>query len=117
MTRQSGDRGVHISGNANVSGQIATGDNVTQNQQVNAAPSADAAAALERVAQLLERHAGELDEPQRARRDLADVREEVEEGDPDPERMEGALQRLGRRVSGVAVLAEAVHQLGAALGF
>jgi acyl transferase domain-containing protein len=121
MSQHSGDRGVSIGGNARVSGQIATGDSVTQNQQINAAPggAADAAtvaAALERLARLLEQHAQELDEPQRARRDLADVREEIEEDDPDSERMEGALQRLGRRVGGVAVLAEAVHQLGAALG-
>ncbi|MER7547173.1 DUF5955 family protein [Actinomadura sp.] len=111
-----GDRGIRIGGNANVSGQIATGDNVTQNQQIDAGPPSDVADALARLERLLEAHAGDLDEPARARRDLADVREEAGSDDPDTERMEGALARLGRRVAGVAVLAEAVRALGAALG-
>lgn len=115
MNRQ-GDRGIIIGGNANVSGQVASGDHVTQNQQINAAPSGDVADALARVEQLLEAHAGDVDEPGRARRDLADIREEADSDDPDPERMEGALGRLGRRVAGVAVLAEAVRALGTALG-
>lgn len=112
-----GDRGIRIGGNANVSGQVASGDNVAQYQQ--AAPAgraADVAAALDRLDRLLAAHEAELTEPGRARRDLADVREEAGSGDPDPERMEGALARLGRRVAGVAVLAEAVGALGAALG-
>ncbi|XRQ10883.1 hypothetical protein ACN3XK_08295 [Actinomadura welshii] len=115
MTEQGG-RGVSIGGNANVSGQIATGDNVTQNQQINAAPPAAVAEALAHVERLLEAHAAGLDEPGRARRDLADVREEVESGDADPERVEGALARLGRRVAGVSVLAEAVQRLAVTAG-
>ncbi|TDB90596.1 DUF5955 family protein [Actinomadura sp. 7K534] len=111
-----GERGVSIGGNANVSGQIATGDNVTQNQQINAGPAPDVAEALANVERLLEAHAAELDEPGRARRDLADIREEAESGDADPERMEGALARLGRRVAGVAVLTEAVQQLAVTAG-
>ncbi|TDC61431.1 hypothetical protein E1200_28885 [Actinomadura sp. GC306] len=116
MTGQ-GERGVTIGGNANVSGQIATGDNVTQNQQINAGPAADLAEALANVERLLEAHTAELAEPGRARRDLADIREEAEAGDDaDPERMEGALARLGRRVAGVAVLTEAVRQLAVTAG-
>ncbi|TDE21461.1 hypothetical protein [Actinomadura sp. 6K520] len=111
-----GERGVSIGGNANVSGQIATGDNVTQNQQINAGPSPDVAEALATVARLLEAHAAELDEPGRARRDLADIREEAESDDADTERMEGALARLGRRVAGVAVLTEAVQRLAVTAG-
>ncbi|MEU5992330.1 DUF5955 family protein [Spirillospora sp. NPDC047418] len=112
-----GDRSVIIGGNANVSGQVASGDHVTQNQQINAAgPGQDVVEALARVARLLEAHAGDLDEPGRARRDLADVQEEAGSDDPDAERMEGALGRLGRRVAGVAVLAEAVGALGTAIG-
>lgn len=111
-----GDRGISIGGNANVSGQIATGANVTQNQQVNAGPSGEVAEALARVERLLEQHAAEVGEPDRARRDLADVREEAESGDADPERTAGALDRLGRRVGGVAALAEAVRQLAAVVG-
>ncbi|TDD74566.1 hypothetical protein E1293_29375 [Actinomadura darangshiensis] len=108
-----GDRGITIGGGASVSGQVATGDHVTQNQQVNAGPAAEA---LARVERLLERHAADLAEPGRARRDLADLREEAESADADPERMRGALERLGRRVGGVAVLAEAVRSLAGALG-
>jgi hypothetical protein len=111
-----GDRGIRIGGNANVSGQVASGDHVTQNQQINAGASREVEEALARVERLLEAHAGDVDEPGRARRDLADVREEADSADPDTERMEGALTRLGRRVTGVAVLAEAVHALGTALG-
>ncbi|WP_433142304.1 DUF5955 family protein [Actinomadura nitritigenes] len=112
-----GDRGISIGGHANVSGQIATGDNVTQNQQVvGGGAGADVAEALARVERLLDRHAAELPEAARARRDLADVREEAEDGDPDAERMGGALARLGRRVAGVAALAEAVRALAAAVG-
>ena len=110
-----GDRTLNISGN--VYGQVASGDHVTQNQQINAAgPGQDVVDALARVERLLEAHAGDLAEPGRARRDLADVREEAASDDPDPERVEGALGRLGRRVAGVAVLAEAVHALGTAIG-
>ncbi|MFS2294791.1 MAG: DUF5955 family protein [Actinomadura sp.] len=113
---QHGDRGISIGGNANVSGQIATGDNVTQNQQINAGPAGEAAETLARVERLLDAHAADLDEPDRARRDLADIREEVESGDADPERVEGALARLGRRVSDVAALTEAVQRLTTVLG-
>ncbi|MFA1550866.1 DUF5955 family protein [Actinomadura chokoriensis] len=111
-----GDRGIRIGGNANVSGQVASGDNVTQNQQINAGPSSEVREALARVERLLDAHAGDVAEPARARRDLVDVREEAESGDPDAERMAGALERLGRRVAGVAALAEAVHGLAGALG-
>jgi hypothetical protein len=112
-----GDRGIIIGGNANVSGQVASGDHVTQNQRIDAAaPGQDIADALARVERLLEAHGADVEEPGRARRDLADVREEADSADPDTERMEGALTRLGRRVTGVVVLAEAVHALGTALG-
>ncbi|NKZ02489.1 hypothetical protein [Actinomadura latina] len=111
-----GDRGIRIGGNANVSGQVASGDQVTQNQQINTGPAREIEEALARVERLLETRAGDLDEPARARRDLADVREEAGSDDPDTERMEGALERLGRRVAGVAVLAEAVRGLAGALG-
>lgn len=111
-----GDRGIRIGGNANVSGQIASGDNVTQNQQINAGPSREVAAALARVERLLDAHAGDIAEPVRAHRDFADISEEAGADEPDLDRMEGAFARLGRRVAGVAVLTEAVGALGAALG-
>ncbi|TDD27093.1 hypothetical protein E1287_35275 [Actinomadura sp. KC06] len=97
--------------------RVAAGDNVTQNQQINAAgTSREVAEAFARVERLLGDHGADVPELGRARRDLADVQEEAESEDPDPERMEGALERLGRRVGGVAVLADAVRQLGAVIG-
>ncbi|MFI6514762.1 DUF5955 family protein [Spirillospora sp. NPDC050679] len=116
MTEHSGDRGISIGGNASVSGQVATGDNVTQTQHQGGAAESGALTGLARVERLLDEHADRVPEAGRARRDLADIREELEGDDPDPERMEGALGRLARRVAGVAVLAEAVQNLAGRLG-
>ncbi|MGI5166815.1 DUF5955 family protein [Spirillospora sp. CA-253888] len=114
MTQHGGERGIHIGGN--VSGQVASGDHVTQIQQRGGAAEPGPLAALARVERLLDEHAGGVPEAGRARRDLADVREELEGGDPDPERVEGALGRLARRVAAVAVLTEAVRDLTGRLG-
>ncbi|WP_395110646.1 DUF5955 family protein [Actinomadura sp. SCN-SB] len=116
MTEHSGDRGIVIGGHAHVSGQVAAGAEVTQNQQINTTAPTEAAAALDRVRRLLDEHAAQVPEANRARRDLDDIRRELEEEDTDEERVTGALERLGRRVAGVAVLAEAVRQLGTAVG-
>jgi hypothetical protein len=116
MTERSGERGISIGGNANVSGQIATGDNVVQMQQTGAADGSPAAAALLHLERLLDQYAAEVDELEKARRDLADIRSELEEADTDDERVSGALERLGRRVAGVAALTEAVQGLTATLG-
>ncbi|MEV4258146.1 DUF5955 family protein, partial [Spirillospora sp. NPDC049652] len=78
-----------------------------------AGPPDGTAAALDRVADLIDEHEADLPEAARARRDLADVREEAEADDPDGDRLSGALDRLARRVGGVAALAEAVHTLAA----
>ncbi|MFI0350631.1 hypothetical protein [Actinomadura sp. 9N407] len=115
MTQHGGERSVNIGGNASVSGQISTGDDTVQIQRTEAPVSA-AAESLDRVERLLERHAAEIAEVDKARRDLADIRREIEESDPDSERIGGALDRLGRRVAGVAVLTEAVGQLTTTLG-
>ncbi|RFU40123.1 hypothetical protein DZF91_18750 [Actinomadura logoneensis] len=115
--RRGDHRGVRIGGNARVSGQISTGDHSVQIQGGPAAgPPDGTAAALARVAELIDAHEADLPEAARARRDLADVREEAETGDPDTDRMSGALDRLARRVGGVAALAEAVHALATRLG-
>ncbi|MFC5745973.1 hypothetical protein [Actinomadura rugatobispora] len=116
-TEHGGDRGIVIGGSARVSGQIASGDSVTQNQQVNTTVGTEAAVALDRVEQLLDQYGERLPEGARARRDLEDVRRELAETDPDEERIAGAMERLGRRVAGVAVLAEAVGAALGALGF
>lgn len=110
------DRSVNISGGT-FSGQINTGDHVTMNQanQANQAP-ADLVAALDRLAELLARHAEALPEPERAARDLRDVREEVESADPDVPRRDSALARLTTRVAGVSPLLAAVETVRGLLG-
>ncbi|MCP2337274.1 DUF5955 family protein [Actinomadura rupiterrae] len=111
------DRGVHISGKARVTGQISTGDNSTQIQGGRPSGADDATAeALDLVEDLLDEHEADLPDAARARRDLADVREESESDDPDEDRMSGALARLTRRVTGVTALTEAVHALAGQLG-
>ncbi|HEV7934539.1 MAG TPA: DUF5955 family protein [Actinomadura sp.] len=71
--------------------------------------------ALDRLERLLARHASSLSEPGKARRDLADIREEAGCGDRDDSRLADALRRLASRVTTVGVLTEAVRQLGADL--
>ncbi|MBC6460340.1 DUF5955 family protein [Actinomadura sp. HBU206391] len=68
--------------------------------------------ALDRLERLLGRHEGSLAEPVKARRDLADIREEAGQRDRDDGRLADALRRLAARVTAVGVLAEAVRQLG-----
>ncbi|WP_119726973.1 DUF5955 family protein [Thermomonospora amylolytica] len=111
------DHRVQIGGNANISGsQIASGRNVHQTQHVEQGGDVSAVEqAIARIAELLERHRAEIDEPHRARRDLEDIQEEVAEAEPDRERVAHALQRLGTRVAGIAVLAQAVADLAALL--
>lgn len=110
------DRRIQIGGSASVSGsQIASGDNVTQTQHLGGEPS-PLDQAIARVAELLDRHAAELPEAGRARRDLGDIQDEAAEEDPDRDRMADALGRLGGRVGGIAVLAQAVRELAAQLG-
>ncbi|ROO82684.1 hypothetical protein EDD29_0166 [Actinocorallia herbida] len=109
------DRSVHISGGTVSGGQINTGDHVTMNQAgQDTAP--ELAAALDRVAELLARHAAELPEAARAGRDLRDLREEVESADPDLPRRNGALARLTQRVTVVTPLLEAVETVRNLLG-
>ncbi|WP_026414785.1 DUF5955 family protein [Actinomadura oligospora] len=116
MGRRGDDRGVRIGGNARVSGQISTGDDSVQIQGARSGEDDGTAGALDRVADLIDAHEADLPEAARARRDLADIREEAEADDPDGDRMSGALERLARRVGGVAALAEAVHVLAGQLG-
>jgi hypothetical protein len=71
--------------------------------------------ALDRLERLLGRHERSLAEPVKARRDLADIREEAGQPDRDDGRLADALRRLASRVTAVGVLAEAVRQLRAHL--
>jgi Family of unknown function (DUF5955) len=71
--------------------------------------------ALDRLERLLGQHANSLAEPDEARQDLAAVREEAGRAERDDGRLADALRRLAGHVTAVAVLAEAVRQLGTQL--
>jgi hypothetical protein len=106
----SDDHSVHIGGDANVSGQVASGEHVTQTQHIaNVDPRL--MAAFDRVEALLDEHAADLAEPDKARRDFADLRAEAGESAPDRDRIADSLKRLTRRVATVGVLTEAVQIL------
>jgi hypothetical protein len=110
----SGDHSVHIGGNATVSGQVASGEHVTQTQHV-ATADPRIVAAFDRVEALLDKYAADLAEPDKARRDLADARAEAGEPAPDRDRISDSLKRLARRVATVGVLTEAVQILAEVL--
>jgi hypothetical protein len=108
-----GDRSIHIGGNAHVSGQVAGGEQIIQTQHIAGADPgpAEVLDRLDRLERLLDQHAAELAEPDKARRDLADVRAEVAEPEPDPDRISDSVKRLTRRVASVGALAEAARLL------
>lgn len=111
------DHRVQIGGNARVSGsQIASGQNVEQTQHFDGVQDGSPVEqAIDRVAELLERHSAELPDAHRAHRDLDDIRQEVSENDPDPDRIAHALDRLAARVAGIAAIAAAVRELASLL--
>lgn len=104
--------GVHIGGNANVSGPVASGQHFTQTQHI-AAPAfpPHLAETFDRLERLLDEHAAELAEPDKALRDLADVKAEAGEPAPDRDRISDSLNRLAHRVAAVAGLAGIVQFL------
>ncbi|GAA1578395.1 hypothetical protein GCM10009678_71410 [Actinomadura kijaniata] len=111
---QNDDYRINITGN--VSGQVGSGRNVHQTQNVGAARADEVTAALDRLEDLLRRHADRLAEADRATRDVEALRRELQEPDPDPEALRDTTGRLARRVAGVTVLVEAVNGLTALLG-
>ncbi|NUO96960.1 MAG: hypothetical protein HOW71_14970 [Nonomuraea sp.] len=110
-TPMDGRYGVHISG-GEVNGPIAIGPHsrATVNNLGQAGPG-EAARLLDRLAQLLAEHEGRVAEPERARRDLADVRQEAEQAEPDRARVMDALKRLSARAAEVSVIVEVVGQI------
>ncbi|MFI6318713.1 hypothetical protein ACIBG8_14385 [Nonomuraea sp. NPDC050556] len=50
-------------------------------------------------------------EPERARRDAADVRQELEEAEPDGSRVLDALKRLSARAGEVTAIVEVIAQI------
>jgi hypothetical protein len=106
----SDDHSVYIGGRANVSGQVASGEHVTQTQHI-AAADPQLTAAFDRLERLLDEHAAELAEPDKARRDLADIRAEAAEPAPDRDRISDSLNRLAHRVAAVGGLAGIVKLL------
>mgnify|MGYP001158988672 CR=1 FL=1 len=110
------DYRIQIGGEASIVGsQIASGRNVHQirNDAERSDDVSKIEQAIDRVAELLERHRDQIPESHRARRDLEDIRQEVAEAEPDRDRISHALQRLGARVTAVAVVAQAVADLSA----
>jgi ABC-type transporter Mla subunit MlaD len=106
----SDDHSVHISGHANVRGQVGSGEHVTQTQHIAAADS-HLAETFDRLERLLDEHAAELAESDTARRDLADIRAEAGERAPDRDRISDSLNRLAHRVAAVGGLAGIVQFL------
>lgn len=107
-----GRYGVHISG-GEVSGPIAVGPHsrATVNHLGRPGPGEEVSRLLDRLAELLAEHEGRVSEPERARRDLADVRQEAEEAEPDRARVMDALKRLSARAAEVSVIVEVVTQI------
>ncbi|MFG1710289.1 hypothetical protein ACFLIM_44685 [Nonomuraea sp. M3C6] len=105
--------GVHISG-GNVSGPIAMGAHARATVNNVGAPAAgELGALLDRLERLLGEHETALTEPAQARRDVVDVRRELEEAEPDRSRILDALKRLSVRAAEVSVIVEVVSQIRA----
>ncbi|NRQ30969.1 hypothetical protein HII36_03860 [Nonomuraea sp. NN258] len=100
--------GMHISG-GNVSGPIAMGPHARATVNNFADPAA--ARLLDRLEQLIGEHQSEVAEPERALRDVADVRQELAETEPDRSRVLDALKRLSARAAEVSVIVEVVGQI------
>jgi hypothetical protein len=96
------------------SGFTTVGDNTTINHSVGGDDSGNTTARLARDLQtLIEQHAASLEKPELARRDAAEIAEELalptEEQDRD--RLSDTLARLAGRVESVSVIAEAARKL------
>ncbi|MFB4277624.1 hypothetical protein ACBJ59_20200 [Nonomuraea sp. MTCD27] len=106
--------GVHVSG-GNVSGPIAMGPHAratVHNTVHHTGPAGgEAGRLLDVLERLLAEHEAALTEPARARRDVGDVRRELEEAEPDRSRILDALKRLSVRAAEVSVIVEVVSQI------
>ncbi len=93
-------------------GNIAVGDNATINV-VGAAPATEPARLARELRALVDANAGALDQPDRARRDAAEIADELARPEPeqDRDRLADTLNRLAGRVTSVAALVEAVEAL------
>ncbi|GAA4069604.1 hypothetical protein GCM10022248_42430 [Nonomuraea soli] len=95
-----------------VSGPVAVGPHaVASVTTIGSAQGTELAALLDRLEQLLTEHAEQVDEPERARRDAQDVRQELAEADPDRSRILDALRRLSVRAGEVTTIVEVVNQI------
>ncbi|GAA3533179.1 hypothetical protein GCM10022419_010430 [Nonomuraea rosea] len=103
--------GVHISG-GDVSGPIAMGAHARATvHNVTMAAGGELGQLLDRLERLLGEHEAKLAEPHRAARDVADVRQELAEAEPDRSRVLDALKRLSVRAAEVSVIVEVVSQI------
>jgi hypothetical protein len=99
--------GIHVNG-GHVSGPIAFGAHAsaTVNNIGSPAVPEGAAALLDRLERLIGEHAGSIQEPGKASRDLADVRGELREAEPDSGRITDALKRIAARAAEVTAIVE-----------
>ncbi|WP_049565902.1 hypothetical protein [Nonomuraea sp. SBT364] len=102
--------GIRIDGGT-VNGPIAMGPNARAT--VHHAGAGEAGRLLDRLVRLLAEHEPSLAEPARARRDAADVRQELQEAEPDRGRVLDALKRLSVRAAEVTAIVEVVAQIQA----
>lgn len=103
---------VDISGGT-VSGPIAMGANAraTVNNLGSPADQDRLTDLLDRLERLLGEHEADVAEPAQARRDAADIRQELEQAEPDRSRILDALKRLSVRAAEVSVIVEVVSQI------
>ena len=108
--------GIIVSGN--VSGQVVNKPQgpVTQNiTTTNDTKLADLTALLSDLERLLTEHREQVPAYDGAKRDLADIRDEVARPDKDKDRISDTLRRLATRVGSVTVLATAADKLAEAV--
>ncbi|MEV0380350.1 DUF5955 family protein [Nonomuraea sp. NPDC050643] len=102
---------LNVSG-GEISGAIAMGPNSSATVHNTGTPAGgEAARLLDRLERLLAEHAANLPEAVQAGRDVTDLRQELEQAQPDRSRMLDALKRLSVRAAEVSVIVEVVTQI------
>ncbi|MFG1943832.1 hypothetical protein [Nonomuraea sp. NPDC048826] len=92
-----------------VSGPVAVGHRAKAVAHTPGSP--ELRALLDRLAGLVDEHEAHVAEPGRARRDVADVRDELAEPEPDRDRVLDALRRLSRRAAEVTAITDMITRI------
>jgi hypothetical protein len=110
------DHDLHITGDVN--GALAMGTGATANQYggpiLGSAQGPDVLAAVAHLRRLVEADIGQVPQASLVRRDFDELEAEVRRADPDPEKLEGYVDRIKRRaaaVGGVTAAAGSVWAL------